>query len=245
MASVTFRALAPARIVDCVKRAGLYGIEWGGDAHVPPGDLERAREARVLTKTAGLHIASYGSYYRTGCGEDFDAVVESAKALRAPGIRIWAGDRASADADKAWWHVVVSDTQRIAAKAREAGLELAFEYHPNTLTDSAESVCRLLEAVDDARVRCYWQVDRSIPEANRLADLKRVAPWLSHIHVSHHGETSQVALGHGESAWREYLAYAATLEGDRYALLEFVENGDPDNLMRDARTLIALLDEVQ
>ena len=43
LVSVTFRKLEPAEIVDLVKQAGLQGIEWGGDIHVPHGDIQRAK----------------------------------------------------------------------------------------------------------------------------------------------------------------------------------------------------------
>ena len=35
--SVTFRNLNVERIIELVVEAGLDGIEWGGDVHVPTG----------------------------------------------------------------------------------------------------------------------------------------------------------------------------------------------------------------
>ena len=66
LVSVTFRALSPAEIVELVARAGLEGIEWGGDVHAPHGDVARARDVYRRTVDAGLAIPSYGSYYRPG-----------------------------------------------------------------------------------------------------------------------------------------------------------------------------------
>ena len=63
LVSVTFRKLTPAEIVALVKQAGLKGIEWGGDLHVPHGDLVRAREVRELTHEGGLGVAACGSGY--------------------------------------------------------------------------------------------------------------------------------------------------------------------------------------
>ena len=59
--SVTFRKLTPPEIVGLVRQAGLAGIEWGGDIHVPHGNLDRAREVRQMTLDAGITIAAYGS----------------------------------------------------------------------------------------------------------------------------------------------------------------------------------------
>ncbi|MET0262082.1 MAG: sugar phosphate isomerase/epimerase, partial [Rariglobus sp.] len=69
LVSVTFRKLSPNEVAGLVKKAGLKGIEWGGDIHVPHGDLARAREVRELTLEHGLKTAAYGSYYRAGQSE--------------------------------------------------------------------------------------------------------------------------------------------------------------------------------
>jgi len=249
MASVTFRDLAPPEIVDVARRAGLQAIEWGGDVHVPHGDLERAREVGALTRDAGLEVASYGSYYRVGCrgGDDpsFDEVLETALALDAPAIRVWAGERGTADAGPHWWTTVVNDTRHIAGLASGAGLPIAFEFHGHTLTDSAESAERLMQQVDHPNVSCYWQLDRLLSPAARLEGLRRIAPWLANLHVFYYRGGQQAALAEGADEWRQYLAHAAAQGGDRYALLEFVEDGRPENLERDAATLIDLLAELQ
>jgi len=93
LVSVTFRKLTPEHIVDLVAEAGLTGIEWGGDIHVPHGDLTAASRVRSFTEQAGLRTSAYGSYYRVGQNEpdenSFDRVLETAQALDAPTIRVW------------------------------------------------------------------------------------------------------------------------------------------------------------
>jgi hypothetical protein len=51
---VTFRSLEPAEIVKLADRAGLDGIEWGGDVHVPHGDVTKASEVYKMTSSMGL-----------------------------------------------------------------------------------------------------------------------------------------------------------------------------------------------
>jgi len=63
LVSITFRKLSPEQIIELVRKAGLSGIEWGGDIHVPHGDIARAKEVKSMTKEAGLRVAVYGSYY--------------------------------------------------------------------------------------------------------------------------------------------------------------------------------------
>ena len=62
--SVTFRSLPFERIIDLTVQAGLDGIEWGGDVHVPPGELKLAERIGQAARGAGLVNFSYGSYWR-------------------------------------------------------------------------------------------------------------------------------------------------------------------------------------
>ena len=64
MASVTFRQFDVDEVIRRTKEAGLMAIEWGGDVHVPHGDLDKARYTADKMRENGLEIASYGSYYR-------------------------------------------------------------------------------------------------------------------------------------------------------------------------------------
>ena len=60
--SVTFRALAPEQVIALTKQAGLDGIEWGSDVHVPCGaGLRHAEHVGELTRAAGLSVLSLGS----------------------------------------------------------------------------------------------------------------------------------------------------------------------------------------
>ena len=93
MTSVTFRLLSIDEVIKVVKESGLYGIEWGGDVHVPAGEYERAKIVGEKTRSAGLEVTSYGSYYCIGKYEDylteFKKVVKTALNLGTNVIRIW------------------------------------------------------------------------------------------------------------------------------------------------------------
>lgn len=95
---------------------GLKGIEWGGDIHVPVDAIPRTREVSRATNEAGLAVAAYGSYYRVaeseGTGLNFSAVCETASALEAPTIRVWAGTKNSEDATEDYWQSVIEGLHR-------------------------------------------------------------------------------------------------------------------------------------
>jgi len=188
LVSVTFRKLTPGEIVSLVVKSGLQGIEWGGDIHVPHGNIVCAREVCNLTEANGLKVAAYGSYYNVGCEDEqaftFEQVLETAIALHAPTIRVWAGNRGSNEANPIWWDRVINESRRIAALAATVGITVSYEYHGNTLTDTSESACRLLKNVGHSNMGSYWQPTKGLTVESQLDELKQVMPWLSNIHVS-------------------------------------------------------------
>jgi sugar phosphate isomerase/epimerase len=240
LVSVTFRKFEPAKIVELVCQAGLQAIEWGGDVHVPHGDIQRAKDVLRMTREAGLQVSSYGSYYKVGCGTGdapFEKVLETAEALQVPTIRVWAGDLGSDLADADWWRKVIEDSRRIAALSAGSGINIAFEYHEETLTDSSVSACRLLNEIDRSNVRGYWQPPVGLSLEERLNGLRELAPWLSNLHVYNPSGGQPGPLADGVAEWSKYMEIVRNLPGDRFCLLEFVMDGSPHQFFADAKAL--------
>ena len=247
LVSVSFRKLNPPLIVDLCKKCSLVGIEWGGDVHVPHGDFETARRVGELTRGNGLEVAAYGSYYRVGASErdglPFEKVLETAIHLQAPLIRVWAGVKASADADEAYANWIIGESDRIAGVAAKAGVKVAYEYHANTLTDSLLSTANLLAKARHPNLYYLWQPSNGKAVSYNLQALTAVLPRLENIHVFHWWPDSSVrhALSVGEADWKEYFGVLRQDGGARYALLEFVKDNEPEQLQADALTLHRLL----
>jgi sugar phosphate isomerase/epimerase len=242
LVSVTFRQLTPEEVIAAAAAARLAAIEWGGDVHVPHGDLSAASRVAELTTAAGLKVAAYGSYYRLAHSDDAVPVVRTAAALGAETVRVWAGRRPSAEADAAYWAAVVADAQRLASLAADAGMSISFEYHRNTLTDTRASTARLLDALPGPAIRTLWQPQPERDREENLADLRAVLPRLTNLHVFAWTATGERRpLADGTADWQAYLAEAAAAPGERYALLEFVVGDDPARLAPDAATLAALI----
>ncbi|TCP23522.1 sugar phosphate isomerase/epimerase [Scopulibacillus darangshiensis] len=244
---MTFREFSVERIIDLAKKAGVGGIEWGGDVHVPPGNLARALDVADLTAKAGLSIVSYGSYYRSGCENDvpFDQILKTAITLGAPSIRVWAGNRGSIKADEQYWKKVIWDTERIAALAEESCITIHIEYHGGTLTDTRTSASRLMKAITQENVKAYWQPPVGEDVDTRLRGMKEIEPWLSHVHVFHWDNRDRRPLNEGKAEWKRYLGILAGLQHDHYAMLEFVKENDPEQFLRDADTLQILIDQCE
>lgn len=241
LVSISFRKLSPEEIIKLVSRAGLQGIEWGGDVHVPHGDLERAREVSKMTRDAGLEAASYGSYYEVGCEKEknipFEKVLDTAKELGALTIRVWAGNRGSKDADQSWWNTVVEESRRIADIAQRTGITVAYEYHRNTLTDTTESAYRLLKEVGHRNIRSYWQPTVEWSEEACLDSIEKIIPWLSNIHIFHWESRKRMPLEEGIDKWLKYMEVIKKAEGSRYCMIEFVKDDEPEQFLADAEAV--------
>lgn len=224
-----------------VVKSKLQSIEWGGDVHVPHGNTLKAQEVAKMTRDAGLAISAYGSYYRFDEEIPFASVLETAVALSAPLIRVWAGRLGSAAADEGYWQKMLAQSQRIADMAEKAGITVAFEYHGGTLTDTRASALRLLSEINHPNLRSYWQPLFTHTLDERMQGLQEISPWLTNVHVYHWIERTKYPLEAGWDDWQQYFSELAKLPGEHYASLEFVRDNDPTQFFADAKTLNRLL----
>lgn len=247
LCSVTFRDLAVPAVVDHARAAGLECIEWAGDAHVPPGDVAAAEQARALTEEAGLAVASYGSYLRfVGADEEVraegEAVLAAARALGAPRIRVWASRTGSAEATVEERARTVRRIQEFADLAAAHGIDVGLEFHGGTLTDEIGSTLRLLDEIGHPTVHSYWQPHQDMPAEDAIGTLCRVLPRTSTIHVfSWWPGHERLALSERSELWEQVFTVLAAQGTDRDALLEFVPGDDPALLHRETDTLRTLI----
>ena len=249
LVSISFRNLSPEEIVKMVAEAKLDAIEWGGDVHVSHGDMKKAEEVRKLTVNAGLECSSYGSYYRLGAAEkeevSFISVLDSAEALGTPIIRVWAGNKASADADQEYRRIVMDDAVRIANLAEKRNIEVALEYHGGSLTDTNESAQKLMRELDHNNISTYWQPPNYMDFTKRLSGLKEILSHVSNIHVFHWQVTAdgieRRPLEEGAENWQQYLQTISTTNKDHYALLEFFKDDAICQFQQDADSLKKML----
>ena len=248
LVSITFRQLSPDEVIAVTLESGLRGIEWGGDVHVPHGDLETARQVGAATRAAGLEVASYGSYYRfaecdpgaEGNGPSMESVLDSAEALGAPAIRLWAGHRGPADTPRETFQAIVARARAFAEAATRRGMRIDFEFHEGTLTETPASTIELLKAVNHPAARTLWQPPLQTSPEKRLAGLRVVLPWVSNLHCNHFAQDPWPEihpLGDGTGEWSAYLREANASARDGWILLEHVRNHSVACFREDARTL--------
>ena len=247
LVSVTFKHMPCEDVIHYAHKAQLKSIEWHGRNHVPHGDLETARRIGQRTRAAGLAVAAYGSYYVLGQSEDmglsFDTVLQTAEALDAPMIRVWAGHQSPDETSNRIRATILEEARRMADLAAEKRIKVVFEFHKDTLTQTATSCAALLGDLDHPNVGTYWQPAPELDVSRNLNELRTVLPWLAGLHVFHWGPThmDRHPLAQGESDWTQYLAVAQTCPGLLNVLLEFVKGGTVEQFNEDAATLHRLL----
>lgn len=240
LCSVTLRHLPPGDVVEVCVDAGLGRIEWGADVHAPPSDLAAVAGVRELTAAAGLTVASYGSYWRAGVSpvSDLAPVVAAAATLGAPRVRVWAGELGTDAADEATWDTVVGSLREGCVIARDHGIQLALEFHPNTLTDSVDTALELLDRVGDDALRTYWQPRLDEETGPSSEGLRRLLPVLAGIHVfSWWPAANRLRLRERSDLWSAVADLLIAEAEPCDLLLEFVPDDDQTLVGEEAATL--------
>ncbi len=247
LCSVTLRASTIDEVARVAHRCELRGIEWGGDVHVPPGDLAAAARARAATQAAEAVVGSYGSYlFATGVpsSSEVQEVLRTAVALGAPNVRVWAGFGVEPATDS--YAEIVAGLAEFSAAAAERQITVGLEFHGGTPTATVAGTRALLDAIDAPNLFTYWQPPYWRAPTSPVADgaeVTELGPRLSHLHVYEWASPEdRRPLAEGAARWRSVLRAAGSIAGgwagDRFAFCEFVAGDDVDALSRDAATLV-------
>jgi sugar phosphate isomerase/epimerase len=248
LVSVSFRKLSVSEVVASAAAANLRGIEWGGDIHVPHGNLPAAKLAGRITRDAGLEVLAYGSYLRLGAPDSPlpEEVISTAIALGAPTIRVWAGQKSSAECQKTERDLINQSALALANLAAQAGLTICYEFHAHTLTDDAASAHRLFEDTRHPAIQTLWQPPNGQSDLECLASLEVALPILRNLHVFHWWPTpnERLPLASGRERWLKFLRRIHTANLTPDLLLEFIPNDDVQLLARESATLHEWIEEV-
>lgn len=245
LVSVSFRGLTPEKIVEQAVGACLSCIEWGGDVHLPPTEIELAHKIAALTSAAGLRVSSYGSYFRIGVTpiEEFSDVLATASALGAPLIRVWAYDRYLMQRDGTLWDSLVASARAIAEMAEKAGVTVCLECHNGTLTEEYHGAIRFIQAVAHPALKMYWQPNEHRSHAYNLEAARELAPYTECIHAFYWDDKGRYPLADGAREWEAYLAlFCERCPKKRIPiLLEFMPDDRIESLPCEAETLTRLI----
>lgn len=107
-----------------------------------------------------------------------------AKLWGAKKIRTFAGNKSSSDTTRAEYQLLVKKFAQVCDWLAKYNLELIVETHPNTLTDSLESIKKLVHDVDKENLKLnfdvlhIWESKTNIIEA-----LKELSDNIGHFHL--------------------------------------------------------------
>jgi sugar phosphate isomerase/epimerase len=248
LVSVTFRDRSPKEILNEMHSARLDAIEWGGDVHVPAGKPGLAREVQGMTQEKGIWIAADGSYFRLGQQMDLEPWLETAAALGAPTMRIWAGSHGSRQVAPDERPAMIAELRALCERAAQYHLTISLEYHEATLTDDPVSTQRLLAEVGHAGLRSYWQIPKRACTTAELQDeFRAVRPWLSHVHIFNRDPNSGgwTTLHDATRLWTTLLAELSGDAGSHAVMIEFVREGSIAAFREDSAALRAIIASVQ
>lgn len=237
LVSTTFRQLEAEDIIKFAKKMKIDAIEWSADKHVTAGDLRRAEQVRELCCDADVAIAAYGSLYHVGATDSpaasFAAVLQTAKALSAGNIRVWAGVKPSDKAGDEDLMRFLHEARLIADMAGEEGMTLSFEYHPNTLFDNYIIVNGLLDKMARSNVRLNWQPNQTTSMIYNIYELKMLLRHIQNVHVFYRSALNEcLPLIEGKDSWQQYIKILKTND-DRVLLLEHIPGGGQEALEND------------
>lgn len=247
LVSISFRELSGKELVDVCVANGIDAIEWGADVHAPATNLEKVRELKEYCVEKGILCPSYGSYYHIGVAThegniEFSKLLEAAKILGATTIRIWPSKTASADATPEFLEECAKELQKICGLAEKEGITLAFEYHWNTLTDTAESTLRLIEKTGVSNLKTYWQPNYNRTPTEHLEEIKRLKGHIANVHTYFWEGRTRLPFAEGEEVWRSYIRLLK--EHNVPFMFEHLKDDSLNQLAEDTVVLKKLLAEV-
>jgi sugar phosphate isomerase/epimerase len=240
--SITFRNKSVDEIIEFAQKAKIDGIEWGSDVHVLPTNTKSASIVAKKTSDAGLQIFSYGTYYKLGQNQDFDSYLATAIALKTSRMRIWAGVQSSKTISNEERNALINECIIIAQKAKKANIELCFEYHRGTLTDTKESSLQLMQQVNQSNVFLYWQPNPDITEEEQYNEINLLHKYLKTIHFFNWSKGNiRHLMKDGKNIWQKYIALIDT---NIPYLLEFTLDNLDSNALSDLHTMKELLSQI-
>lgn len=236
LSSVSYRNSAPEAVIAAAVGAGLGGIEWTADTHVPHGNLQRAEGMMIATLRAGLTISAYGSFYRLDRDPaTFPTVLETARRLQAPVIRVWGGSPGAELATLAAAGAAVAD------QAGKHGITICLEPNERTAVPDFPTLEKVLDRANHPFLRACWTTLDSAEEGTPIPEtlcariaLAHIRNWFPKPGMDWHGRGYLAVL-------KRLAEHHRSSALDRWALIEYLEDDRPETLKRNAVALVAEL----
>lgn len=235
LVSVSFRDKNPKEIVEATVKAGLDGIEWGGDVHVPHGDKKTAIEVKKLCDGNGIKVAEYGSYYKIGQSEEdlYSKVLDSCHGLGTDTVRVWGLMNKNSDTvNEETYEKCVLDAMRICDC--DKNITVCLECHPQSLTDEYHSALQFIKDVNRQNLKTFWQPNQFRPIEYNTDAILSLLPYIISVHTFSWKRDKRYPLDFLENDWKKYIQLLGT---DKNYMLEFMHDGKLESLAETSKVL--------
>lgn len=237
VASVTFRNKTSAQVVDICKNADVHFIEWGGDVHVKT--LEDALFVKRLCDENNIKICSYGSYYRTGCGDEgkWEDTLKIASTMGASSVRIWLGRKNSEDYSENEYEALKKEMLYLCQKAKEYNILVCPECHDNTFNNNTSSILRLIKDVSCDNFKTYFQ-SRYFKFNYDMDRIEKTYAYIENFHVSYRDLKREQRFRKKDKAYLDKLLKKfISLDFDGIVIIEFTSGSKEKNFIKDVSKL--------
>ena len=258
IATIALRRYDVFHALDLAAEAGFEGVEiWGKPPHTPEEfDEEFERGVRRRIKENGIRVSMFGSYVNPASPDWQQKAADAlatAKILKAPIIRVWAGNREPHEAEDEHWVQVSRSLHEFALQAADEGITLAMEMHGGTLAATPEGVCRIIEQANAPGIKLNYQViDPLDPDLERVIGM--VGDHVVNVHAQNHrpsrheeGVMDRCLIQEGVIDYDEVLTLLAGHGFHGFVEVEFLkgekdsEHTMLDSLKRDGAYLKSLV----
>lgn len=247
LTSVTFRNLDYRQIINYCLECNIGAIEWGSDIHAPEGDVKNALKIKEECQKAGIKISSYGSYYKCGSYEDaraeFSKYLSVAKALGAPVIRIWVGEKNYEEADSEYIDKIIAEIKTMCDMAKKENIDIGCEFHGGSLCNTRQNALCVVKKVDCDNFGMYFQYDWNYTTEENCKTLEAFLPILKNVHVfnvnAYSGQIKRYRLSEsgGIELWTALTDVLKQNDKDAFLLFEFLPETSLDCLKEEVAVL--------
>ena len=236
-----------SEIIRMLHRAGYEGVEiWEPHIHdLSDADLDALRRQLDV---AGMTVAAISPYFNLTQSDETAAasiaagrkLVEQARRLGAPTIRVFAGHLGSAAATPEHWARSVRSLQTLADSAP---LHWVVEPHAGTLADSIAMQLRYLREVNRPNVKAIYQATNLRPDY--LGALDQLTPYIAHIHANNSdGDAPYPPLEGGELAYAEIVERLRRMNFTGFISVEYLGDDPQTAMTREIEYLRRLLKSI-
>lgn len=232
------------------KEAGLDGVEWAAESHLPPGDKAAAQSLMMATLMARLSIVAYAALYRVRPGMEaglaFDRLLDTTSALQAPILRIFVGQLPYGKESGKDRESLLAELGRLGDQAGKRGITVCLSFARGTSLENYDAARALLRDLDHPFVRLAWE---PLPGRKPEEATAAVQDLTARISLLMARKTD--ALGRAcplsedaiswESRVEAYLAGETAPKMSRFILLGRIGEEDESRLKEDAAFLQELV----